>query len=87
MRFIAVFDQMHSMHGVGFDTLLDASDFLFWGYEDNELIPHGIYDVFTMQVSVYDHAGQRVGDLEEATIREFALTYIGRIRRYVVPAY
>lgn len=39
MRFIAVFTQKKTLAGLGFDSLVEAVDFLFWGYEDQDLPP------------------------------------------------
>ncbi|GAB4039856.1 hypothetical protein [Spirosoma jeollabukense] len=51
MRFIAVFYQQRSIYGMGFESVIDANDFLFRGYEDNDLVPCGIYDIVTDKVT------------------------------------
>ena len=83
MRFIAVFSQLHTIYGIGFDTSIEATDFLFWGYEDNDLIPFGIYDVSTTQTMLYDHFGQLTGGLETEAIHQFAVACLDRINQSV----
>lgn len=75
MRFIAVFNQLQASYGMGFDNLLDAVDFLFWGYEDQELLPQGVYDSLTDQATPYEHAGRPVDGVSTASIREIAKAY------------
>ncbi|MBD2756745.1 hypothetical protein [Spirosoma validum] len=83
MRFIAVFSQRHTTYGLGFDTLTDATDFLFWGYEDNDLIPFGVYDVLTTQTRLYDHFGKLTDGPDPEAIRQFATAYLDRISQSV----
>lgn len=76
MRFIAVFNQFQASTGVGFDSLIDALDFLFWGYEDNNLMPEGIYDVLADESMPYDHIGQSLGIPSLDAIRSIAKAYL-----------
>ena len=80
MRFIAVFKQHQMACSLGFDSLVDALDFLFWGYEDHELMPQGVYDLFTDKATVYDHAGQFVGGLSLEAIRTIAKEYLNTFK-------
>ena len=68
MRFFAVFNQHRVSHTLGFNSLLEALDFLFWGYEDQQLLPYGIYDETIDQVLVYTHEGQVIHPITEAVI-------------------
>jgi hypothetical protein len=79
MRFIAVFNQLQASYGMGFDNLLDAVDFLFWGYEDQELMPHGVYDSLTDQATPYEHAGRPVDTVSSTSIRDVANEYLKNI--------
>ena len=83
MRFIAVFYQQRTIYGMGFETVIDASDFLFWGYEDNDLVPCGIYDIMTDKVTLYEHIDQLTGNDTLETIRQFAVEYMKQICQYV----
>jgi hypothetical protein len=76
MRFISVFYQRDAPYAVGFDNRSDALDLLFWGYEEYELLPCGIYDVVTGEATRYYHRGEFVADMDEATIRSTALSYL-----------
>ncbi|NEU65859.1 hypothetical protein [Spirosoma agri] len=69
MRFVAIFNQHQVPHALGFTNSVEALDFLFWGYEDQQLLPYGIYDKFTDQVTTYTHAGQLVHTIKEESIR------------------
>lgn len=80
MRFIAVFHQLQTSSGLGFDNLVEAVDFLFWGYEDEELVPHGVYDTLTDQATPYDHAGQLLDPVNSESIRRIAKEYLTTIR-------
>ncbi len=82
MRFIAVFTQQQTPAGLGFDSLVEAIDFLFWGYEDQELTPQGIYDSLIDQVTPYAHAGQLAREYEGISIREVAREYLTSFRRW-----
>ena len=82
MRFIAVFIQKQTLAGLGFDSLVEAADFLFWGYEDKDLTPQGIYDSLTDQVTPYAHAGQQIWPIEEFSIRRVAQTYLDSFRQW-----
>ena len=79
MRFIAVFDQYQTSTGVGFDSLVEAVDFLFWGYEDQNLVPQGIYDILADQATPYTHAGQPITEVDSNCIRLIASDYLKRI--------
>jgi hypothetical protein len=81
MRFIAVFNQFQTSYGLGFDSLLDAVDFLFWGYEDHELTPEGVYDILADQATPYEHAGQLLGSASPSSIRIIAKDYLANIRQ------
>lgn len=81
MRFIAVFNQFQTSYGLGFDSFLDAVDFLFWGYEDHELTPEGVYDILTDQATPYEHAGQLLGSASPSSIRTIAKDYLSTIRQ------
>ncbi|SFD11546.1 hypothetical protein [Spirosoma endophyticum] len=83
MRFIAVFNQLQTTTSFGFDNLSDAVDFLCWGYEDQELIPQGVYDALTDQATPYLHAGRRIGDFSTAAIRTIATNYLTSIRQWL----
>ena len=76
MRFIAVYNQLQIATGVGFDSLIDALDFLFWGYEDNDLTPQGIYDALTDESIPYDHAGKTLPVSSLDSIRSIAMSYL-----------
>lgn len=80
MRFVAVFMQNQSPIGLGFDSVVEAVDFLFWGYEDRDLIPQGIYDKHTDQVTPYTHAGKLARQFEEVSIRVVAQEYLKRFQ-------
>jgi hypothetical protein len=69
MRFVAIFNQYQITHTVGFDSEVDALDFLFWGYEDQQLLPYGVYDKTTEQVTPYTHAGQVIHSLQVESMR------------------
>ncbi|GAB2515836.1 hypothetical protein [Spirosoma aerophilum] len=79
MRFIAVFNQLQTSYSMGFDNLLDAVDFLFWGYEDQELVPQGVYDSLTDQATPYEHAGRPVNVVSSTSIRAIAKEYLKTI--------
>lgn len=83
MRFIAVFSQRHTTYGLGFDTLTDATDFLFWGYEDNDLVPYGVYDVLIARTTLYDHFGKLKDGPDAEAVRQFAVGYLDRISQSV----
>ncbi|ADB40030.1 hypothetical protein [Spirosoma linguale] len=80
MRFIAVFNQPQATYGLGFESLLDAVDFLFWGYEDQELQPQGVYDSLTDQATPYEHAGRLVSKESPGSIRAIARKYLETIQ-------
>lgn len=82
MRFIAVYHQLQTATGVGFDNLIDALDFLFWGYEDNDLTPQGIYDVLTDESMPYDHAGTPITAGSLDSIRSIAKAYLKTSYRF-----
>jgi hypothetical protein len=76
MRYIVVFAQQEISYAVGFDHSTDAIDFLFWGYEEYELLPYGIYDVLLGDVVPYEHRGERTAAIDELSIRRIALDYV-----------
>lgn len=82
MHFVAVFNRLQASYGVGFDNLVDAVDFLFWGYEDQALLPQGIYDISADQVTPYDHVGGRIGPVNTESIRTIAKDYLMDIRQW-----
>ncbi|QIP14131.1 hypothetical protein G8759_16675 [Spirosoma aureum] len=79
MRFIAVFNQLQTVRSLEFESLVDALDFLFWGYEDHELMPQGIYDGLTDKATLYDHAGQFIDGIALDSIRKIAREYLTAI--------
>lgn len=81
MRFMAVFIQRETCCAVGFEDLTDATDFLFWGYEEYELLPCGIYDLLTSEVLNYEHRGRSVGLFEPDLIRLTATEYVSAAAR------
>ncbi|GAB2536819.1 hypothetical protein [Spirosoma aerophilum] len=76
MRYIVVFAQQEIGYAVGFDHSADAVDFLFWGYEEHDLLPYGIFDVLTGEVYPYEHRGHVVVSVDEETISRTAKDYI-----------
>ena len=76
MRFMAVFVQDDTCYAVGFDDSTDATDFLFWGYEEHDLFPCGIYDLLTGETTSYEHRGQLVGLFDPELIRRTATEYV-----------
>ncbi|MFD2933944.1 hypothetical protein [Spirosoma flavum] len=76
MRYIVVFAQQEIGYAVGFDHCTDAVDFLFWGYEEYELLPYGIYDILTGDALPYEHRGERTAKIDEPVIRQIALDYV-----------
>ncbi|GAB3718206.1 hypothetical protein GCM10027592_60890 [Spirosoma flavus] len=76
MRYIVVFAQQEIGYAVGFNEIVDAIDFLFWGYEEYDLLPYGIYDALTNQVMPYEHRGERVVDIDDQVICRIALDYL-----------
>lgn len=82
MRYIVVFAQQEIGYAVGFDNAADAVDFLFWGYEEYELLPYGMFDVLTGEVLPYEHRGERVAEVDEIVISRTAQDYLrSAIRR------
>ena len=81
MRFMAVFIQREISCAVGFEDLADATDFLFWGYEEYELLPCGIYDLLTGETLNYEHRGRSVGLFEPDLIRLTAKEYVSAAAR------
>ena len=73
---MAVFVQLDTCYAVGFDDLTDATDFLFWGYEERELLPCGIYDLLTGETAGYEHRGQSVSFSDPELIRQTATDYM-----------
>lgn len=82
MRFVTVFNRLQASYGVGFDNVVDAVDFLFWGYEDQALLPQGIYDISTDQVTPYDPAGRRVGPVNTESIRMIPKDYLMDVHQW-----
>ena len=76
MRFMAVFIQLDTCHAVGFEDLTDAIDFLFWGYEEHDLLPCGTYDLLTGKTAAYEHRGRFVGLYDPDLIRQTATEYM-----------
>ena len=76
MRYIVVFAQDEIGYAVGFEDSTDAVDFLFWGYEEYDLLPYGIFDAVTGEVFPYEHRGERVVAIDEATISRTAREYL-----------
>ena len=76
MRYIVVFAQQEIGYAVGFDAFPDAVDFLYWGYEEYDLLPYGTFDVLTGEVWPYEHRGARVADVDEQVISRTALDYL-----------
>lgn len=73
---MAVFVQFDTCHAVGFDDLADATDFLFWGYEEYDLLPCGTYDLLTGETAHYEHRGRSVGLFDPDLIRQTATEYL-----------
>lgn len=69
MRFTAIYQQGCQVQGHPFDSAVGALDFLFWGYEDAQLVPYGIHDRLTDQITLYTHAGKAIAPIEPALIR------------------
>ncbi len=76
MRYIVVFAQQEIGYAVGFDYSADAIDFLFWGYEEYDLLPYGIFDAITGEVFPYEHRGERVVAVDDETISRTATDYL-----------
>ena len=76
MRFMAVFVQLDTCYAVGFNDLTDATDFLFWGYEERDLFPCGIYDLLTGEATPHEHRGRFVGQFDPDLIRQTATDYV-----------
>ena len=73
---MAVFIQREICCSVGFEDLTDANDFLYWGYEEHELIPCGTYDLLTGDTISYEHRGRLVGLFDPELIRLTAVEYL-----------
>ena len=73
---MAVFVQLDACHAVGFEDLTDATDFLFWGYEEHDLLPCGIYDLLTGETAAYEHRGRPVGLFDPELIHRTATEYV-----------
>ncbi len=82
MRFMAVFVQFDVCCAVGFEDLTDATDFLFWGYEEFDLLPCGTYDLLTGESTCYEHRGQRIGIFDPNLIRLTATEYVTAALRH-----
>lgn len=76
MRYIVVFAQQEIGYAVGFESSDDAVDFLFWGYEEYDLLPYGIFDVLTGEVFPYEHRGERVVEVDDEVISRTAREYL-----------
>lgn len=76
MRFVAIFNQYQVPHTRGFATVVEALDFLFWGYENQQLLPFGIYDQLTDQITAYTHAGQLIHSIREESMRVTAKRHL-----------
>ena len=73
---MAVFVQLDTCYAVGFNDLADATDFLFWGYEEYDLTPCGIYDLLTGDITEYEHRGRPIGLFDPDLIRQTATDYV-----------
>lgn len=73
---MAVFVQLDTCYAVGFDDSADATDFLFWGYEEYDLIPCGLYDLLTGEATEYEHRGRSIGIFDPDLIRQTATSYV-----------
>lgn len=73
---MAVFVQLDTCYAVGFSDLTDATDFLFWGYEEHDLFPCGIYDLLTGEATPYEHRDRFVGLFDPDLIRQTATDYV-----------
>lgn len=73
---MAVFVQLDTCHAVGFENLADATDFLFWGYEEHDLLPCGIYDLLTGETAAYEHRGRLTGLFDPELIHRTATEYV-----------
>lgn len=60
----------------GFNTLQQATDFLGWGYEDNDLAPFGIYDSVLAQTHFYQHDSSPALCTDPDLIEQTALAYL-----------
>ncbi len=78
---MAVFIQRETTCTVGFDDLTDATDFLYWGYEEYELLPCGIFDLLTGETLSYEHQGRAVGLFEPELVRLTATEYVSAAAR------
>lgn len=76
MRYIVVFAQQEIGYAVGFEDSSDAVDFLFWGYEEYDLLPYGIFDALTGEVFPYEHRGELVVAIDEELISRTATDYL-----------
>lgn len=81
MRYIAIFNQHQVPHTLGFRSAVEALDFLFWGYEDQHLLPYGLYDKLTDLTTPYTHAGQRIHTLSQESIHTMAKRHLAIIHR------
>lgn len=78
---MAVFVQLDTCHAVGFEDLADATDFLFWGYKEYDLLPCGIYDLLTGETAAYEHRGRPTGLFDPDLIRRTATEYVAAALR------
>ncbi len=76
MRFVAVCTHFQTPVSFGFDTLSDAVDFLFWVYEEHSLIPQGVYDALTGQITLSANNNQSVGAYSADSIGNIATDYL-----------
>ena len=73
---MAVFVQGDTCYAVGFNDLADATDFLFWGYEEYDLLPCGLYDLMSGEITEYEHRGRSTGLFDPELIRKTATDYV-----------
>jgi hypothetical protein len=81
MRFVALYNHDQVPHTQGFKSLADALDFLFWGYEHQQVLPYGIYDRITDQITLYTHRGQLIHAIEEESLRKTVRRHLSMTHR------
>lgn len=79
MRFISIYWQSKKVLAKGFPTIHQATDFLGWGYEDNDLTPFGIYDSLLAQTHLYQHDTGPALCTDPELIEQVALAYLAGI--------
>lgn len=76
MRYIAIYQQSNRVQARGFMAHQAALHFLGWSYEDNDLIPLGIYDAVLLAASAYQHPGESVRCWDVSFLEEVAQQHI-----------